>query len=241
MRAIISSLKIAFLSLCLVSGSVVADTLPLPDDLINLNSDHGARLLIESEAMDAYWPLSIHFVTQKNQAFCGVASMVMVLNALGVPAPTTPEFEPFRTFTQDNVLNERTEKIRPQAILAQKGMTLDQFGEVLGTYAVNVDVHHAGDSSLDEFRSLATEYLGAPDRYVIANYLRDAIGQERGGHFSPVAAYDADTDRFLILDVSRYKYPPIWVEADDLFAAMDTSDSDNDGRTRGFVLVSAGP
>lgn len=25
------------------------------------------------------------------------------------------------------------------------------------------------------------------------------------------AAYDADTDRFLILDVSRFKYPPVWV------------------------------
>jgi len=239
MRATISSLKIAFLSLCLMAGSAVADTLPLPDALINLNSDRGARLLIESEALDAYWPLSIQFVTQKNQAYCGVASIVMVLNALGIPAPTTPEFEPFRTFTQDNVLNERTEKIRPREILAQKGMTLDQFGEVLGTYPVNADVRHAADSSLDEFRTLATEYLGAPDRYVIANYLRDALGQERGGHFSPLAAYDADTDRFLILDVSRYKYPPIWVEADDLFAAMNTPDSDNDDRTRGFVLVSA--
>jgi hypothetical protein len=240
-RAILSSLRVAFVSLCLLAGSAVAETLPLPDTLINLNSDQGARLLLESEAMNAYWPLSIQFVTQKNQAFCGVASLVMVLNALGVPAPTTPEFEPFRTFTQDNVLNERTEKIQPEAILAKTGMTLDQFGEVLGTYPVKADVRHAAESSLDEFRTLATQYLGAPDRYVIANYLRDAIGQERGGHFSPLAAYDADTDRFLILDVSRYKYPPIWVEADDLFAAMDTPDADNDNRTRGFVLVSADP
>ena len=52
-----------------------------------------------------------------------------------------------------------------------------------------------------------------------------------------LAAYDADTDRFLVLDVSRYKYPPVWVEADDLFAAMNTPDSDNENRTRGFVLV----
>jgi hypothetical protein len=35
---------------------------------------------------------------------------------------------------------------------------------------------------------------------VIVNYLRNAIGQEWGGHISPLAAYDADTDRFLILD-----------------------------------------
>jgi hypothetical protein len=180
----------------------------------------------------------MQFVTQKNQTFCGVATLVMVLNALDVPAPATPEIEPFRTFTQDNVLNEKTEKILPQEILAKQGMTLDQIGQFLGAYAVKADVRHAADSSVDEFRTLATQHLAAPDRYVIVNYLRRAIGQEQGGHISPLAAYDADTDRFLLLDVSRYKYPPVWVEAGDLFGAMDTPDSDNENRTRGFVLVS---
>jgi hypothetical protein len=63
--------------------------------------------------------------------------------------------------------------------------------------------------------------------------------QGRGAHISPLAAYDADTDRFLILDVSRYKYPPVWVVAAELFAAMNTTDTDNQDRTRGFVLLSA--
>jgi glutathione-S-conjugate glycine hydrolase len=40
--------------------------------------------------------------------------------------------------------------------------------------------------------------------------------------------------------VSRYKYPPVWVKADELYAAMNTPDSDNQNRTRGFVLVAAG-
>jgi hypothetical protein len=221
--------------------AAAAETLPLAEHLISLDSERGSKLLFESEAVDAYWPLSIQFVTQKNQAFCGVATIVMLLNALDVPAPTTPEFEPFRTFTQDNVLNEATEKILPQEILARQGMTLDQLGELIRSYGVQAEVHHAADSSLDEFRALAQDHLGSPDRHVAVNYLRRAIGQERGGHISPLAAYDAETDRFLILDVSRYKYPPVWVEADDLFAAMNTADSDNDDRTRGFVLVGARP
>ena len=91
--------------LCLAAGSVSAQTLPSAESLINLNSERGSRLLLESEDNRAYWPLSIQFVTQKNQAFCGVVSIVMVLNALGAPAPSTPEFEPFKTFTQDNLLN----------------------------------------------------------------------------------------------------------------------------------------
>jgi hypothetical protein len=67
--------------------------------------------------------------------------------------------------------------------------------------------------------------------------LRKAIGQETGGHISPVAAYNEQTDRFLILDVSRYKYPPIWVKAEELWKATATLDSVS-GKTRGFLLVS---
>ena len=239
MRVFTSSLKVIGLSLCLAAGNVTAQTLPLPEPLVSLNSERGARLLLESEANRAYWPLSIQFVTQKNQAYCGVASLVMVLNALGIPAPTTPEFEPFKTFTQDNLLNEGTEKILPKEVLAKIGMTLDQIGGILNSYLVKADVRHAADTSLDEFRTQATQALNSPNQYVIVNYLRRTIGQERGGHISPLAAYDAETDRFLVLDVSRYKYPPVWVKAEDLFAAMNTPDSDNDNRTRGYVLVSA--
>ncbi|WP_457094068.1 phytochelatin synthase family protein [Microvirga sp. P5_D2] len=224
----------------MATGHLSAETLPLPEPLISLNSEQGAHLLLESEANRAYWPLSIQFVTQKNQAYCGVASLVMVLNALGVSAPITPEFEPFKTFTQDNLLNNDTEKVLPKEVLAKIGMTLDQIGKLLTAYSIKADVRHAADTSLDAFRKLATEALNTPNQYVIVNYLRRAIGQERGGHISPLAAYDAETDRFLVLDVSRYKYPPVWVRADELYAAMNTPDSDNENRTRGFVLVAAG-
>jgi glutathione-S-conjugate glycine hydrolase len=235
-------LRVAVLGLYLLSQTAFAKTLPLPGNLISLASEQGEHLLLDSEARQAYWPLSIQFVTQKNRAYCGVASIVMVLNAIGVEAPSTPEFEPFNTFTQDNVLNEKTEEVLPQAVLMRQGMTLDQIGRLLEVHSVKAEVHHAADSSLENFRQVAREYLATEDRYVIVNYLRRAIGQERGGHISPLAAYDADTDRFLILDVSRYKYPPVWVGAAELFAAMNTiADHDSDSKTRGFVLISAGP
>ena len=224
--------------LALGAGSVAAQTLPLPQNLINLNSNEGAALLQDSEALQSYWPLSIQFVTQENQAFCGVATMVMVLNALGVPAPTTPEFDPYKTFTQENVFTPATEKVLPQETLRKMGMTLDQIGGFISTYGVKAEVRHASETSLEEFRTLARDNLGTPNRHVIVNYLRKSIGQEKGGHISPLAAYDADTDRFLLLDVARYKYPPVWISAAELFNAMNTTDSDNQNRTRGFVLVS---
>jgi hypothetical protein len=237
-----TTLRVIILGVFLVLGNAtaLARTLPLPPQLVSLGSERGARLLLDSEAQQAYWPLSMQFVTQKTQTYCGVATIVMVLNALDVPAPTAPAIEPFTAFDQDNFFNERTERIVPREIIAKQGMTLDQLGALLTVYPVKAEVRHAADSSLDEFRTLAIRSLGTAGRHVIVNYLRRAIAQESGGHISPLAAYDADTDRFLILDVSRYKYPPVWVQADDLYAAMNTPDADNGNRSRGYVLVTAG-
>jgi Phytochelatin synthase len=199
-------------ALCLLTANAQAETLPVPENLIDFRSEPSEQLLLESDALEPYFPLSANFLTQKNQAYCGVASIVMVLNALEVPAPASPEYEPYRTFTQDNFLDERTEAVLPREVLRKQGMTLDEIGRLLALHPVEAAVHHASDSSVEKFRAVA---------------------------HSPVAAYDAETDRFLILDVSRYKYPPVWVTAPELFAAMNTTDADNQNRTRGFVLVQA--
>ena len=225
------------LSLLLLATGAAAETLALPDKLIDLRSGPGEALLLEASPLEAYFPISVAFETQKNQAYCGVASMVMTLNALKAPAPTSPEYQPYAVFTQDNVLDDDTDKILPRTVLAHQGMTLDQLGSILALHPVSVEVRHAADGGLDAFRKAASAALAAKDHVVVVNYLRRALGQERGGHISPLAAYDAKADRFLILDVARYKYPPVWVTASDLFDAMNTTDADNDNKTRGYVLV----
>ena len=229
--------RLLALALCLWTTGLSAQTLPLPDNLTDLNSEQGGKFFFESGALQNYFAVADNYVTQKTQAYCGVASIVMVLNALHTPAPTTPEYQPYHTFTQDNLLDEHTDAILPREVLARQGMTLDQLGALLGLHPATVEVHHAEDGGLDAFRASARDYLATKDHFVIVNYLRKAIGQERGGHISPLAAYDAKSDRFLILDVARYKYPPVWVTAADLFAAMNTTDSANNNKTRGYVLV----
>jgi hypothetical protein len=230
------SIVVLLLPLATVS---FAETLPLPDNLTSAASPAGEGYFLEAEARAAYFSLADNFVTQKSQAFCDVASTVMVLNALQLPAPAVPEYDPYRTFTQDNVFTPATEAIIPAETIAKMGMTLDQLGGFIGTHPVTAEVHHAADSTLDSFRSSASDYLSKPGHFVVVNYLRKAIGQEKGGHISPLAAYDAKSDRFLILDVARYKYPPVWGTVADLFAAMNTIDSDNENRTRGYILIAA--
>ncbi len=216
-----------------------AETLALPDSVIGLTTPEGEALLFGAEARNDYFPLSIHFTTQVNPAYCGPASIAMVLNALGVPRPASGMTVGLGMFDQENIFTPATDAIKTAKAITSPpyGMTLDELGGMLAAHNLNVAVVHAGDSDLKTFRETAIEQLDDEDNFILVNYLRKAIGQETGGHISPLGAYDADADRFLILDVSRYKYPPVWVEAAALFGAMNTVDADNNGRTRGYVSV----
>src|SRR5271168_4942335 len=153
MSKLMTACATLLLGLCTTSAG--ADTLPLPDSLTGFSTHEGEVYFGESDAHEAYFPLASNFLTQKTQSYCGVASIVMVLNALGVPAPAVPEYEPYRTFTQDNVLSAATEAVIPRDTILHMGMTLDQVGGFLTTVPVKAEVHHAGDSSVDEFRKLA--------------------------------------------------------------------------------------
>ncbi|HQD25346.1 MULTISPECIES: phytochelatin synthase family protein [Methanoculleus] len=222
-------------------AGLAATPSPLPQGPIAFDSPEGRALLFRSTANADYFLLAEHFVTQEHLTYCGPASMVMVLNGLGVPAPETPEFGEYRYFTQDNLFERADvrEVADPEAV-SKNGMFLREVGAVLEQYGVNVTVHHADEISVDEFRRLASENLARKGDFIIVNYLRTAVGQVGGGHFSPIAAYDRESDRFLVLDVSRYKYPPAWISTEDLFLAMDTVDSDA-GELRGFISAAFRP
>ncbi|MGB5594707.1 MAG: phytochelatin synthase family protein [Crocosphaera sp.] len=238
MKQLIS--KILVMGLCLSPSQLLAQiTLPLSENLINFDSSQGENFLIESNARKDYIPLTLQFETQENLAFCGVASIVMVLNALSIPAPTATEWIKYHRFTQDNIFdNPKTEIVITKETVSRQGMTLQELGGLLKSYPVDVQVYHGSEVSLTEFRQRIIKNLKQPNNFVLVNYLRSTIGQERGGHISPIAAYHQESDRFLILDVSRYKYPPVWVKAEDLWKATNTVDSTSN-KTRGFVLVSS--
>lgn len=234
-------LRMLVVGIGITGGRTIAQTLPLPSDLIAFNSPDGEELLLESDAKEDFWNLSMQFVTQINQAYCGVASMVMVLNSIGIPAPESPQYEPYHVFTQENFFdNPAAQQVLSPDVVARQGMTLEELGGLLNSYSVNAQVYHSVDTTLEEFRRQVVENLDQPGNFVLVNYLRSEIGQEQGGHISPVAAYNEESDRFLVLDVARYKYPPVWVEAADLWQAMATTDSTS-GKTRGFILVSRSP
>ena len=224
------------LSLVVTAVPLQAQRLPLSENLTSLLSPEGQTLLQTSKAQTDYIPLMSQFVTQVNGAFCGVASAVMVLNALEIPS-TAPSPWPQRYFTQDNIFNEKTEEVIPRSVITRRGMTLAQLSDFIATYTVEVKTFYGSDISLEQFRGLIRENLVNDNNFVLINYLGQAIGQKRGGHISPIAAYNEESDQFLVLDVSRYKYPPVWVDTKTLWASTNTIDKTSK-KTRGIVLIS---
>jgi hypothetical protein len=99
-----------------------------------------------------------------------------------------------------------------------------------------VERFHGDQLSMAQWRALLRRSLQDPRDRLLVNYLRSALGQEGGGHISPLAAYDPGSDTVLILDVARYRYPAMWVSAADLWQAMRTADA-SAGRSRGLLLI----
>jgi len=162
----------------------------------------------------------------------------MALNSLGVPAPPVPGYASYRFWTQANAFSIPGSQgfVRPE-VVAKEGMTLAQLhGWLAQQPELVVERFHADRLSLQQWRALLRRTLNDPQDRLLVNYLRSPLGQNGGGHISPVAAYDAKSDRVLILDVSRYRYPSVWVSATDLWQAMGTQDSSS-GRSRGLLVI----
>ncbi len=225
-----------------IAPALRAENAALPARLIALDTEEGERLLTESKARRDFFPLTEHFVAQKSQSLCGTASAVMVLNSLPIPAPEVPEWAPYRSFTQDNFFNDKARALG----VARGGLTLEQLHQLIETHPAEARVTYASDISLDAFRQTVATDVADPTGYVIVNFLRSALDEDPkgpieaslAGHYSPIAAYHEGTDRFLMLDVAAYKYPPAWIEAPELFAAMTAVDLDS-GKSRGFLQVRA--
>ncbi|MEA5552188.1 phytochelatin synthase family protein [Anabaena cylindrica UHCC 0172] len=77
----------------LAADNVIAQTLPLTSNLIGFDTPEGETLLISSKAQADFFPLSMQFITPDNLAYCGVASIIMVLNSLKIPVLETPEYK----------------------------------------------------------------------------------------------------------------------------------------------------
>ncbi|WP_299495725.1 phytochelatin synthase family protein [uncultured Shewanella sp.] len=194
------------------------------------------QLFKEAQTTGDFWASLRYFVTQKELSYCAIASSVVVLNSLDIPAPANPNVYPYELFDQDNIFTDKVLKIISPTIVGFQGTTLDEMSQILSAYNVNVERVYASNSRVEGFRTAAIEALKSPNKRLLVNFDRKALQQEGGGHVSPVVAYHEAQDRFLILDVARYKLPSYWVKTEHLFKAMSGVDN-HSKRSRGYVIV----
>ena len=205
--------------------------------LVYFDLPESARIFDQADAKAQFWTLVRYFETQRMDTFCSVASSTMVLNSLEVvSAIQQPLIYPYNAFNHETFFTPAVLKLQRVRHFTDDGLTLTELADVLKTFGVSVDKYHADSLSADQFRAVVVAALKSKDHYVIANFSRTHLEQEGGGHFSPLAAYDAKSDRFLVLDTARYKYPPWWVKTGDLWDAMNTVDADAKAK-RGFLII----
>ena len=79
-----------------------------------------------------------------------------------------------------------------------------------------------------------------PGIYSIINFGRKELKQTGSGHFSCIGGYHSESNKVLVLDTARFKYPPYWVDFDTLYESVNSIDKAN-GKKRGLLVLSKDP
>ena len=208
-----------------------------PAQVVYLTTDAGAARFQRAAVGSGSLALFSYVESEARQTFCGPASLAAALNSLGIQRPTPAQLYPYHLLTQDSVFTLENEAVKSYAAVEHNGLTLDELGKFAANLGASVEVVHAQDIAIDVLREKLRSALADTRKRVVVNYSRIPLEQEGDGHISPIDAYDTESYSFLILDVARYKYPPAWVNFDQLYAAMLRIDTSS-GKSRGVVILS---
>lgn len=202
--------------------------------MISFTDQAGRQLLREALAAgtaEAFFPLIANLHTQAEPSWCGLGTLVTVLNALEIDPGRTWK-GPWRWFGEELL---SCCKSLDQA--TAEGVTLSEVACMARCNSADALAHHAVPGSLPDLRAALEASTRAPaGPFVIANYHRGGLGQTGSGHFSPLAAWHPSKDLVLILDVARFKYPPHWVPLERLWQAMRAEDSASQ-HARGWIVA----
>ncbi|KAA8543397.1 hypothetical protein F0562_021108 [Nyssa sinensis] len=207
--------------------------LPSPP-AIEFASSEGKQLFteaLEGGNMEGFFKLISNYQTQSEPAYCGLASLAVVLNALEIDPGRTWK-GPWRWF-DDSMLD----CCEPLVKIKVEGISFGKVACLAHCNGAKVEAFRTNESTIDNFRTYVMSCTASEDCHLITSYHRAHLKQTGTGHFSPVGGYHAGRDMVLILDVARFKYPPHWIPLTLLWEAMDTID-DATGHHRGFMIMS---
>jgi hypothetical protein len=232
-----------------------------PSPLVPFASEEGLARLARAQAKVDFPLLANQFEAQSNAAFCGPTTAAIVLNALHGPSSGLPRDRSrlrdgdllhlppkvdltLPRYTQDNVL-ARSPKTRAQLLgepmlvdgkpMRDVGLQTRQFDALLRAHGVRTRLVIVDNTQSEEaVRSELRDNLARNGDFVVVTYLRRAVGQAGGGHISPLGAYDALSDSFLVLDVNPVSAGWVWMPTATLVQGMRSFDT---VENRGYVVV----
>ena len=194
----------------------------LPDTCISFLSEDGKKLFrdaMSSGHMECYFKLASQFRTQDEPAYCGLSTLIMVLNALEID-PGKVWKKPWRWY-HENMLDCCV----PIEVVKQLGLTLDQFVCLAECNGIETSATEVDDNALIEnFRKTIKSFTKQDESILTLFYSRKVLNQTGDGHFAPVGGYHPNKDLVLILDTARFKYPPHWVPVSLVFEAITAKD-----------------
>jgi hypothetical protein len=235
--------------------------------LIRWDTEEGQTRLARSSYKNDFFQLADNFQPQANPLYCGIASSVIVLNAMRLNRNEVPSQRSlevvvpsamgggrlqYREYSQMTLLDERTEPVKARVVIElknagdgagkiQPGLTLAQLKGILEAYHARVVLHYVDTDSEDAIRGFRKDLkavLTDSERFLVVNFKGKALGTSTDGHISPVAAYDEQSDSVLVLDVAGHRNPWYWAPAADLYGAMHTLDGEH---YRGYLVIEDAP
>lgn len=206
---------------------------PLPAPAIALSVPEGRRLFGESlgaGTMEGYFALAEQFHTQAEPAYCGLATLVVVLNALAID-PGRVWKGPWRWYSE-----ELLDCCKPLEQVKAEGIAFDELACVARCNGARAEALRGDTLALSAFRTRLVDAARTPgEPHAVVAYSRAALDQTGDGHYSPIGGVNQAADLALVLDTARFKYPPHWVPIPTLWEATRRVDSAT-GQARGLLL-----
>jgi len=224
-------------------GAALSDSVNYANSIVTFDATESNSRAERSRDCGASLSLLLAvFEKQQYGSFCGPASVTMLLRACG-REPAVSQADVFETLFH-RVLPITRAQQHPSLTrddVHRSGFALDEIAHLLQhEYGFRVAANRStwADHRVlaQQLRTVLTEMFAAPPgmTFVIVNLWRVWLGH-RGGHFSPLAAYDKTSYSVLLLDTSKNK-PWHWIPVEVLARLMMRFDHSVQ-LPRGFLVV----
>lgn len=128
--------------------------------------------------MEIFFRLAEAFHTQAEPSFCGLGTLVNVLNALEFD-PGASSVGSWRWYSE-SMLHCCVDL----EVVKVKGITFDEWGCIARCQGLAVEMVRAQNATIDDFRAAVVSSCGSTNRVLCVSYSRKVLGQTGDGQYA---------------------------------------------------------